>query len=54
MHGALVSCFIGSVVWWLGERLECDDERAREMALTDVVRSLQSVALNGICARAGQ
>jgi len=54
VHGALVSCFIGSVIWWLGERLECADQRTRDMALTDVIRSLQSVALNGICAQAGR
>lgn len=51
VHGALVSCFIGSVIWWLGERMECEDPQARDLELRDVIRSLQSVALNGVCAR---
>lgn len=51
VHGALVSCFIGSVIWWLGERAESDDPRIRDVALKDVIRDLQTVALNGICAK---
>lgn len=50
VHGALVSCFVGSVMWWLGERAECDDPRMRAITLRETVRSLQSVALDGVLA----
>jgi TetR/AcrR family transcriptional regulator, cholesterol catabolism regulator len=49
VHGVLVSAFIGSVIWWLGECQECDDPAIKHLSLVEVVRSLQSVALDGIC-----
>lgn len=51
VHGVLVSSFIGSVIWWLGERSESNDPALRDLSLVDVVRSLQAVALDGICVR---
>jgi TetR/AcrR family transcriptional regulator, cholesterol catabolism regulator len=50
-HGALVSCFIGSVIWWLGEARESSDPRLRAMRLPDIVRGLQEVALDGLRTR---
>lgn len=51
VHGVLVSSFVGSVIWWLGERAESSDPALRDLSLVDVVRSLQAVALDGICVR---
>jgi AcrR family transcriptional regulator len=53
VHGALVSCFVGSVVWWLGERAESHRHDLRNVTLCDVVRSLQSVVLDGVRAVEG-
>lgn len=48
VHGALVSCFVGSVMWWLGERAESEDPHLRALTLTATVRALQGVALDGV------
>jgi len=51
VHGALVSCFVGSVIWWLGEARESSDPRLRAMRLPNIVRGLQEVALDGLRTR---
>lgn len=51
LHGVLMSCFIGGVMWWLGERAQSDDATTRNVTLQQVVDALQGVALDGIRAR---
>jgi len=53
LHGVLVSCFVGSVLWWLGEQSADDTPRTRTMTLRQVVEALQGVALDGMAASAG-
>ena len=53
VHGALVSCFVGSVIWWLGEARESSDPRLRAMRLPNIVSGLQEVALDGLRTRQG-
>ena len=53
IYGVLGSCFIGSLIWWLGPRERMDDPAARQLSLKDVVRMLQQTALDGIRAPSG-
>ena len=53
MHGALVSCFIGGVMWWLGERGNGHGRR-RAMTLREVIGALQGVAMDGMKKRGGR
>ena len=48
LHGVLISCFVGSVMWWLGEKAQTASASARRMTLPQVVVALQSVALDGM------
>ena len=45
MYGVLGSCFLGSLIWWLGPRDNCP---ARQYPLCDVVRHLQKMAIDGL------
>jgi len=45
LYGILGSCFVGSLVWWLGPEDNCP---ARKYTLADVVRQLQLVAIDGM------
>lgn len=47
LHGVLISCFVGSVMWWLGE-LSREEKPKRSMTLSQVVEALQGVALDGM------
>ncbi len=47
MHGALVSCFVGGVMWWLGERGNGHTKR-RSMTLREVIAALQGVTMDGM------
>lgn len=54
MHGALVSCFVGGVMWWLGERGGGNGHaRRRAMTLREVIAALQGVAMDGMRAKRG-
>jgi AcrR family transcriptional regulator len=50
LYGVLGSCFMGSLIWWLGPKDSCP---AREYPLGDVVRHLQMVAIDGMRPGAG-
>lgn len=50
MHGALVSCFVGGVMWWLGERGNGHTKR-RSMTLREVIAALQGVTMDGMKAK---
>lgn len=48
LHGVLMSCFVGGVMWWLGEREQCEDPAVRSVTLQQVVGSMQAVAMDGM------
>ncbi len=50
MHGALVSCFVGGVMWWLGERGNGHGRR-KAMTLREVIAALQGVTMDGMKAK---
>ncbi len=52
LHGVLISCFIGAVMWWLGDRSQAA-ETTRRLTLRQVVDALQGVALDGMTAQRG-
>lgn len=48
MHGALISCFVGAVLWWLGDRTQMKDQKWRETTLQASVAALQAIVLDGM------
>jgi AcrR family transcriptional regulator len=48
LHGVLMSCFVGGVMWWLGERASSPDVEIRSVTLQQVVAAMQDVALDGM------
>lgn len=52
VYGLLASCFLGSTVWWLGPKDNAPPEIQR-LGLSEVVRELQHLALDGVRARSG-
>lgn len=53
MHGVLISCFVGAVLWWLGDRTQMKDAQWREMSLQRAVAALQDVAIDGMTVQRG-
>lgn len=51
VHGALISCFVGGVIWWLGEARESTDPHIRSLTLSDIVRGMHAVVIDGLRAR---
>lgn len=48
LHGVLMSCFVGSVMWWLGDHSRGEGDTASHPTLCQVVQALQGVALDGM------